>query len=148
MSRLSFAAIAPVWLASCLLCFAHDGEDHSQVTPEGVAGGMDDGWTSGDGSLRFEVLYTREHLPEQAQAVLEKLHGGFGVDRREGHGETYFSVPGAGIIRLSADLGKAEMIATDSEMRDANMHNATVWVGADGAAYVTYPGNAIGKVFT
>ena len=107
MSRLSFAAIVPVWLASCLLCFAHDGEDHSQVTPEGVAGGLDDGWTSGDGSLRFEVLYTREHLPDQAQAVAENLHGGFGVDRREGHGETYFAAPGAGIIRLSADLGKA-----------------------------------------
>ena len=141
--------VAPsLWLASCLLCFAHSGHDHAEATPEGFAEPMPDEWTSGDAPLRFEVMYTRHHLPDQAQAVLEKLHGGFGVDRREGRGETYFTVPGAGIVRLSADLGKAELIATDADMRDVNMHNATVWLDADSQAYVSYSGNDVGKVFT
>ena len=29
-------------------------------------------------------------------------HGGFAVDRRDGKGETYFALPGAGLLRLSA----------------------------------------------
>lgn len=147
MSRLSAVATS-AWLASCLFCLAHTGHEHADVTPAGMEGDMHDEWVSGDAPLRFEVLYTREHLPEAAQAMLKTLHGGFGVDRREGRGETYFAVPGAGIVRLSADLGRAELLATDSEMREANMHNATVWVGDDGEAYVSYAGNDVAKVFT
>jgi hypothetical protein len=39
----------------------------------------------GQGDLRFHVLYTREHLPPEAVAVLEQAHGGFAVDRRLRH---------------------------------------------------------------
>jgi hypothetical protein len=145
------SAIAAIWLGSCLLCFGHAGEDHTGVSLDGFAGfgGPEhDGWVSGDGALRFEVLYTRDHLPEQAQPFIEKLHGGFGVARGDGLGETYFAVPGAGIVRLSADLGKAELVSTHADMLEANMHNATVWLGAGPDAYVTYSGNDVAKVFT
>ncbi len=142
------SAIAAIWLSSCLLCFGHAGEEHGDLSPEGFDAPEHDGWVSGDGALRFAVLYTRDHLPEATQPHLEKLHGGFGVDRRDGRGATYFAVPGAGIVRLSADLGKAELVSTHDDMRDANMHNTTVWSGDGSDAYVTYSGNGVAKVFT
>ncbi len=147
MSRFH-SAIAIGWLATCVACFAHTGHERGDVTLVSMDATSDPAGVSGAAPFQFEVLYTREHLPEEARVALESLHGGFGVDRRDGQGETYFAVPGAGIVRLSADLGKAELIPTDPAMRDANMHNATVWAGADGEAYVSYPGNDVGKVFT
>ena len=60
--------------------------------------------TSGQGALKFKVLYTRDHFPAEVVAAIDKAHGGFDVDRREGKGETYFQLPGIGIIQISADL--------------------------------------------
>ena len=48
--------------------------------------------TSGQGALKFKVLYTRDHFPAEVVAAIDKAHGGFDVDRREGKGETYFAV--------------------------------------------------------
>ena len=106
------------------------------------------GGVSGEGAMRFRLLYGSDHLPPEARAVLEKAHGGFAVDRRPGKGEVYFSLPGAGIIQISADLKKTKMIATVAEMKDANLHNTTLWYAADGAAYLSSPANSDGKVFT
>ncbi|HTV56581.1 MAG TPA: twin-arginine translocation signal domain-containing protein, partial [Terriglobia bacterium] len=55
---------------------------------------------SGQGDFRFRVLRTSADLPKQAQQVLVKAHGGFAVDRRPGQGETYFFLPGAGILEI------------------------------------------------
>ena len=60
--------------------------------------------TSGQGKYKFKVVYKGSHLPQEAQAVLEKAHGGFAVDRRDGKGEVYFALPGAGIIQVSSEL--------------------------------------------
>ena len=103
---------------------------------------------SGQGDLRFRVLYTGDHLPQAAVRVLDKAHGGFAIDRREGRNEVYFALPGAGIIRLSGDLQHAQMLNTDSAMKDENMHNATVWYRDNGGAYLSFPANGVGKVFT
>ena len=44
---------------------------------------------SGQGKMRFRVLYTSERLPQEARQVLVKAHGGFAVDRRrEGRSQT------------------------------------------------------------
>ena len=104
---------------------------------------------SGQGKMTFKVLYTSSHLPAEAQkeAVLKAAHGGFAVDRRPGKGETYFALPGAGIIKISADMKSTKMLATDPEMRDTNMHNATIW-HADGGSFLTFPGSGTGKVYT
>src|SRR5207245_707595 len=51
---------------------------------------------SGQGLMRFKVLYTSDLLPEDAKKVLTSAHGGFAVDRREGRGETYFALPEIG----------------------------------------------------
>ena len=66
---------------------------------------------SGQGKLKFRVLYTAERLPPEARKVLVDAHGGFAVDRRPGKEETYFAIPGAGILRISSDL-KAMIYST------------------------------------
>ncbi len=103
---------------------------------------------SGNGKMRFRVLYTSDHLPQEAQAVLKSAHGGFAVDLRPGKGETYFSLKGAGIIQISADMKSTRMVSTSEEMKMQNLHNTTIWNGADGKAYLTWPGSEKGRVFT
>ena len=103
---------------------------------------------SGQGDMQFKVLYTSSHLPKEAQTVLEKAHGGFAIDRRSGKGQTYFALPGAGIIEISSDLKGTKMVPTAAAMKGENMHNATIWYGDDGTPFLTFPGNGAAKVFT
>src|SRR5437773_3829985 len=103
---------------------------------------------SGQGKLRFRVLYTLDHLPAEAQKVLTGAHGGFAVDVRPGKGETYFSLKGAGIIQISSDLKTTRLVDTAAEMKDTNLHNTTIWFGPDATPYLSFPGNAAAAVFT
>ena len=103
---------------------------------------------SGQGEYRFWVLSGRVILPPEALAVLERAHGGFAVDRREGRGEIYFALPGAGIIRLSPDCRTAELLPTPDELKMTNLHNTTIWYAEDGSPRLVFPANEIGKVFT
>jgi hypothetical protein len=93
-------------------------------------------------------LYTSEHLPDEAKKVVVKAHGGFTVDRRPGKGETYFALPGAGIIQISGDLKTIRVLDTADAMKNTNMHNATIWYTQDGTPYLVFPANDAGKVFT
>jgi hypothetical protein len=106
------------------------------------------GSTSGSGKWKFRVMYTSSHLPAEAQKVLKAAHGGFAIDRRPGKGETYFSLPGAGIIQISADMKSTRMVATDASMRDTNLHNTMIWTAPDGTAYLAFPGNGSAAVYT
>ncbi len=103
---------------------------------------------TGQGKLRFRLLYTSEHLPDAAKRVLVKAHGGFAVDRRPGKGQTYFALPGAGILEISADLHAIRLLDTAPEMRDVNLHNTTLWIGPDSQPYLVFPANDAGKIFT
>ena len=103
---------------------------------------------SGQGKMRFKVMTTSEILPEEAKKALKGAHGGSAVDHRPGKGETYFFLRGAGIVQLSADMKSAKMIPTDDAMKNANMHNTSIWYGADGSGYLAFPGNEVGKIFT
>jgi hypothetical protein len=107
------------------------------------------GPTSGHGKFKFRVLYTSTHLPAEAQnpKVLTAAHGGFAVDVRPGRGETYFALPGAGIIQISSDLKSTRMLDTPAEMKNTNLHNTTVWQGPDGQPYLSFPGNQANRVF-
>ncbi len=98
--------------------------------------------------MRFRVLYRADHLPQEAVQVLVSAHGGFAVDRRDGKGETYFSLPGAGIIRISSDLKQTRLLDTPEDMKPVNLHNTTVWYGAQGTPYLTFPANNEGRIFT
>jgi hypothetical protein len=103
---------------------------------------------TGQGALRFRVALTAAQLPEEARRVVVNAHGGFAVDRRDGRGETYFALPGAGLLRLSADLRQVTAIATSPEMKATNLHNTAIWYGRDGTAFLSFPANDLGRVFT
>ena len=103
---------------------------------------------SGQGEMRFRLLHASDHLPPEARKVLINAHGGFAVDRRPGHGETYFALPGAGILRISSDLKTVELVDTPDEMRKLNLHDTNIWFDKDGAAYLVFPANDEGKIFT
>jgi len=103
---------------------------------------------TGQGALRFRVALTAAQLPEEARRVVVNAHGGFAVDRRDGKGETYFALPGAGLLRLSADLRQVTPIATPPAMKAANLHNTAIWYGRDGTPYLSFPANDLGRVFT
>ncbi|MCB1022601.1 MAG: hypothetical protein H6509_08760 [Bryobacterales bacterium] len=103
---------------------------------------------SGQGAYKFRVLYTSSILPAKAQEVLEKAHGGFAVDRRTGKGETFFALPGAGILRIGADLKTVELLDTDASMRDTNLHNSTLWFDRAGKGFLVFPGNQSNRVYT
>jgi len=109
---------------------------------------IDESLRSGQGDLRFRVVFTGDELPKEARDVLVHAHGGFAVDRREGHGEIYFALPGAGIIKVSRDLKRAEMVPTNEEVRNTNLHNTTIWYGDDDTAYLVFPANDQGRVYT
>lgn len=104
--------------------------------------------TTGEGKYRFRLKYTSDHLPEAAQEVLVNAHGGFAVDQREGKGEVYFALPGAGIIQISGDLSKTRMIDTTKEVAATNLHNTMIWYPKGSEPYLAFPGNGVAKVFT
>jgi hypothetical protein len=104
---------------------------------------------SGDGHMKFKVLHTSTSLPVEAQKVLVKAHGGFAVDRRPAKGETYFALPGAGILRISADLKTIRLLNTTESIRKINLHDTAIWVNpGDEAAYLVFPANDAGKIIT
>ncbi|MGO8786404.1 MAG: hypothetical protein ACLQVL_03340 [Terriglobia bacterium] len=103
---------------------------------------------SGQGELKFKVRYTSDHLPPEAQKVLKDAHGGFAVDRRPGKEETYFALPGAGILQISADLKTINLLDTPDEMRKVNLHDTNIWYGKDGSPHLVFPANNEGWIFT
>ena len=103
---------------------------------------------TGEGKMRFRLLFSASHLPAEAAKVLTGAHGGFAIDRRGGKGESYFSLKGAGIIQISSDLKNTRMIDTAAEMKGVNLHNSTIWYAKDGTPFLTFPSNEASKVFT
>src|SRR6266446_4660163 len=103
---------------------------------------------SGQGKMRFKLLYNSSHLPSEAQKTLTAAHGGFAVDLRPGKGETYFSLKGAGIIQISGDLKSTRLLDTAAEMKNTNLHNSTIWFAPDGTPYLSFPGNESAEVYT
>jgi hypothetical protein len=93
-------------------------------------------------------LYTSDHLPKEVLPFLESAHGGFAVDGRPGKGDTYFALPGAGIIKISGDLENIRLLQTAEPMKKTNLHNTTVWYDAGGTPYLVFPANDAGQVFT
>lgn len=145
------------------ISFAHSGHRHHEPDPahrhdrapmlNQKNKGSDiltwmNGISSGQGRLKFQVLYMREHLPQDAVEVLGNAHGGFAVDRREGRGETYFALPGAGIVQLSARLNATRLVDTPEEMKNVNLHNTAIWYDSLGTPFLSFPANEIGKIFT
>ena len=149
-----FAASLIAALCSDALVFAHP-HGHKTATAQEAATPAPPGTidpaakgVSGTGALRFRVLLTSASLPEEARRVLVSAHGGFAVDHRPGKEETYFALPGAGILRLGADLKQVALVPTAAEMKDTNLHNTRIWYAPDGTALLSFPANDKGRVFT
>ena len=138
--------------SSVATVYAHDVRASAKVLPAPAAATAKPRpvpGISGQGKMRFRVLYTSEHLPEEARKVLVKAHGGFAVDRRPGRGETYFALPGVGILEISADLRSIRVLNTPDPMKNVNLHDTTIWYDPqDGSPYLVFPANDAGKVFT
>lgn len=147
LTSISFLALLALISPFALAHPGHDDADQEKplVTIKVAQAGSG---VTGQGELKFHLLYGSKHLPGEAQSVLTKAHGGFAVDRRDGQGEVYFALPGAGIIQISSDLKSTRMLPTDPGMAATNMHNATIWSSDSGTPYLVFPGNDIGKVFT
>ncbi|MCB9883570.1 MAG: hypothetical protein H6834_17415, partial [Planctomycetes bacterium] len=112
---------------------------------------------SGNGELNFEVIVKADSLPKQvfepnpfagenARPVLDYAHGGFAYDHREGKGEVYWFLQGAGILRIHRDRSKIELVETDPEMVKFNMHNATFFEHG-GEGMIAWPANSGERVF-
>ena len=80
------------------------------------------------GQEPFEFIYREDlrSLPDAALAHEVKLHGGFAVDKRPGHGEVYYGMPGAGVMRISADMTTQEIIEVSADLVDVNFHSAKI----------------------
>lgn len=103
---------------------------------------------TGQAPFKFRVYGAGATLPSTLAQPLIKAHGGFAVDRRPGHGETYFALKGAGVLRISADLKRIDVAPTAKAMRDANLHNTTLWLGPGGTPYLSFPSNESAAVYT
>ena len=141
MKRFTISALFVVLLGVAWIF--SDGARSSAAQNGPAAGGV-----SGQGKMKFRVLYTGTHLPAEAQKVLTGAHGGFAVDVRPGKGETYFSLKGAGIIQISSDLKTTRLLDTPADMKATNLHNTTIWFGPDATPYLSFPGNEAAEVFT
>src|SRR5207244_13530172 len=86
---------------------------------------------SGQGALRFRVVLTAAQLPEEARKVVVSAHGGFAVDHRPGKEETYFALPGAGLLRMSADMKQIVLVTTAQEMKGTNHIKTAIWDDCD-----------------
>lgn len=143
------AALACAW---SLACNQEPPEppraDVPPSTPTPAPSKEEAGQISGQGEYRFRVRYRAKHLPRGARFWLGGAHSGFAVDRRPGRGEVYFGLAGAGIIRLSGDLSRAELIATDDAMRNQVMHNTGIWFADDGEGRLVFPAPDAECVFT
>jgi hypothetical protein len=147
IARLALIALAG---ATSLSAHPHHRLLPSQETPAPPPGTIAPGakGVSGQGALRFRVALTAAQLPEEARKVVVSAHGGFAVDHRPGKEETYFALPGAGILRMSADLKQIALVPTAPEMKGTNLHNTAIWYGPDGTPYLSFPANDAGRVFT
>lgn len=144
-------AIPMAFMASVVASYGHDARHYSAQQPATAPAEAKPGpvpGISGQGKMRFRVLYTSERLPEEARKVLVKAHGGFAVDRRPGKGETYFALPGAGILQISADLHSIRVLETPEPMKSVNLHDTTIWYDKNSNPYLVFPANDAGKVFT
>src|SRR2546430_11572769 len=141
LARIAATALVALAATASLSAHPHPRLPPSQETPTPPPGTIAPGakGVSGQGALRFRVVLTSASLPEEARKVLVSAHGGFAVDHRPGKEETYFALPGAGILRLGADLKQIALVPTASEMKGTNLHNTKIWYAPDGTAFLSFP---------
>ncbi|NDJ61702.1 MAG: hypothetical protein GYB67_11290 [Chloroflexi bacterium] len=79
-------------------------------------------------------------LPAAARDHEVNLHGGFAVDQRDGFGPIYYGMPGAGIVRIDADLRQQTLIPLPDRLQPLNFHSTKLGQ-IDGAWRLFLPAN-------
>ena len=109
-------------------------------------GANDSPAVSGQGKMKFKVLYRSDHLPPEAQEFLKRswrILLGSG-DRERGD---VLRREGGRHHPDSADLKSTQMVDTAEEMINTNLHNTTLWYAPDGKPDLLFSGNEANKVF-
>ena len=105
-----------------------------------------EGATSGGGAWVFRWNKELSELPEPARKYIPGAHGGFAVDVR-GRGTVYFALKGCGIIAMSADLRRKEIIDVDPWIKEGNFHNTTMVYDGSGTPYLALPDDEKQRVY-
>jgi hypothetical protein len=107
-------------------------EDSVNTTAPGV---------TGQAPYRFKIKTRAATIARSSWEDLRKAHGGFAVDRRQGKGEAYFGLPNTGLLRVSADMNKVDILDASPEFKDGvTTHNASIWYDKDGTPFLVFPG--------
>ena len=99
------------------------------------------------GQSPFEFTYCEDlHvLPPKVLPLEEGLHGGFAVDTHPGDGHIYYGMAGCGLLRISPDLTKQDLIELPPEFHDTNFHSTKI-AEFDGKRRLILPANKEAKV--
>jgi len=130
---------------------AHEGHEHSYDHGEDepdtlhsvvlAQAAVPDG-ESGTPPYRFRVHSTAADIPPEHWQPLRAAHSGFAVDSRPGYGDAYFMLPDHGILRVSGNLRRVELVEdTPLDLRGLNLHNGTFWLTPGGAPRITWASN-------
>jgi len=95
--------------------------------------------TSGQAPFAFSLCRDLDSLPARARECEVNLHGGFAVDRRPGGG-IYYGMPGCGLMRISPDLERQEIIGLPAELESVNFHSTRL-IDLDGEPRLVLPAN-------
>ena len=95
---------------------------------------------SGQGSFVFTYRHDLHTVPTAAESCEVNLHGGFAVDRRSGHGQIYYGMPGSGLLRISPDLKRQDLIDLPSDLKPINFHSTKI-AEFDGKMRLIMPAN-------
>ena len=82
--------------------------------------------TTGSGSFTYRARPIK--LPSPIEQHLEAAHSAFVPDRALDGGDdsTWFSLKGVGLLRLTPELDRIDVIGGDAAIVQANIHGATV----------------------
>lgn len=135
-------------LALATRAAAHEGHDHRPGTVDvaPAPAGRDAGATTGSGRFTFRLLPVE--LPDAMREHLGEAHGGFAPDPEAsgGDGSTWFGLRGVGLLRLTPDLARVEVVGGDFDLARSNLHNACL-VRAGREPLLALPSDEAQKVF-
>lgn len=102
--------------------------------------------TTGSGELTFR--HVPLPFPEAMAEHLVHAHGGFAhnSEAEGGDGETYFALKGVGLLRLSPDMSRIDVIGGDERFATVNVHNTCLF-REHGETYLALPSDEAQQAF-
>lgn len=95
---------------------------------------------TGHSPLAFSYRDDLHQLPETTRDAEVNLHGGFAIDNRQSFGQIYYGMPGHGIVRVSRDMTRQELIRLPAQLEPLNFHSTTIGL-IDGKWRLILPAN-------